>query len=264
MWAKRKVLGITNRTLFPTYCPYLEDSQRPKEFDEKWEHIKVSFSCEFNSHFDFWIILFACKQQACWYNLFFQITREPSDDSHTRRLSLSRTNKLTRVNKQSQTHKHDLISTLPQLFSHKSIWIWDRAEQWASGKIKLPNYSEITQKAEQRVSVWRTQKQKQAPECLLVIQVAAEWHAEWDPIQAVNTMGPLWCESGSWVLYHWQHCPLDTGRQLPTGLRGRERWLNKSIGHLPLPVDMCEAENTLPTQVLEHANKHTLQTPQQF
>lgn len=32
MCAGRKVLGITKRTLFQTCYPYLEDSQRPKEF----------------------------------------------------------------------------------------------------------------------------------------------------------------------------------------------------------------------------------------
>lgn len=70
----------------------------------------------------------------------------------------------------------------------------------------------------------KNQKQK-APECLLVTQVAAEWHTEWDPIQPVDTMGALWCESGSWAgitdsAAHW----LATGHWAPSTDWPRKEW----------------------------------------
>jgi len=50
--------------------------------------------------------------------------------------------------------------------------------------------------------------------------------------------------------YHWQHCPLAGHRTLGTKyqpvmeeLKGAG-WLGRSIGHLPLPVDVCGGENT--------------------
>lgn len=55
--------------------------------------------------------------------------------------------------------------------------------------------------------------------------MAAEWHAEWDPIQPANTMGALWCESGPWAgitdsTAHW----LATGHWAPRTNWSRREW----------------------------------------
>ena len=153
------------------------------------------------------------------------------------------------------THRHSLISTLPQLSSHKSIWLWAEVGAEWRALVKSPKLK--SNKPRGRTE-WlcvagkesTNQKQKQAPECLLVIQVAAEWHTEWDPIQPVNTMGALWCESASWAgitdsTAHW----LATGHRAPStdsATEGGEGagWLVKSVGHLPLPEETCGGVNT--------------------
>lgn len=85
----------------------------------------------------------------------------------------------------------------------------------------------------------KKQKDKQAPECLLVTQVAAEWHAERDPIRPANTMGALWCESGSWAgitdgaaqrlaTGHW-HPSTRSGRREMTGSDQWSPWGHEEV-----------------------------------
>lgn len=114
----------------------------------------------------------------------------------------------------------------------------------------------------------KNQKQKQAPESLLVIQVAAEWHAEWDPIQPANTMGALWCESGSWAgitdsTAHW----LATGHWAPSTdwprreWRERDDWLGALVTFRSLGTRVAVKTPThFSARTHTHTDTHSLDT----
>lgn len=125
--------GNTTRTLFLNMFSFsrTEDNQTTKYWRENERRCYDCDDLQLWIPFSLWLLLLCLLTNSRRVDtLRFPNYMADTWWSGTQSPSMSRTNKVTHVNKRTMwTQRHRLISSLPQLFSHKSIWLWEKSSR---------------------------------------------------------------------------------------------------------------------------------------